>query len=71
MLPLPREALLSDPVEAERFVQQRIDEGSDYIKLIADVPGPRQETLNAVSAAAQKAKWLWPMPRPSLLSTWL
>lgn len=51
-LPLPAEALLSGPEETERFVQQRIDEGLDYIKLIADVPGPRQETLNAVSAAA-------------------
>lgn len=57
MLPLPEEALLSGPEEAESFVQRRIDEGSDYIKLIADVPGPRQETLNAVSAAAhQKGK---------------
>ncbi|KAJ5461862.1 amidohydrolase [Penicillium daleae] len=52
MLPLPEEALLSGPDEAASFVQKRIDEGSDYIKLIADIPGPRQETLNAVSAAA-------------------
>jgi imidazolonepropionase-like amidohydrolase len=52
MLPLPEEALLSGPEQADSFVQKRIDEGSDYIKLIADVPGPRQETLNAVSAAA-------------------
>lgn len=52
MLPLPEEALLSGPEQAGSFVQKRINEGSDYIKLIADVPGPRQETLNAVSAAA-------------------
>ncbi|KAJ5907056.1 hydrolase [Penicillium subrubescens] len=52
MLPLPEEALLSGPEQADSFVQKRIDEGSDYIKLIADVPGPGQETLNAVSAAA-------------------
>ncbi|KAF9883894.1 hypothetical protein FE257_002688 [Aspergillus nanangensis] len=52
MLPLPKEALLSHPDQAEAFVQSRITEGSDYIKVISDVPGPTQETLNAVSAAA-------------------
>lgn len=52
MLPLPEEALLSGPGEAESFVQRRVEEGSDYIRLIADVPG-----FNAVSAAAhQKGK---------------
>lgn len=51
-LPLPKEALLSGPDEAAKFVQARLDEGSDYIKLIADVPGPSQETLNAVAKAA-------------------
>ncbi|KAJ5365235.1 amidohydrolase [Penicillium concentricum] len=54
MLPLPEEALLSGPEQAESFVQRRITEGSDYIKLISDVPGPVQETLNAVSPAAHR-----------------
>jgi imidazolonepropionase-like amidohydrolase len=54
MLPLPAEALLSGPNEAEAFVKARVAEGSDYIKLISDVPGPKQETLNAVTAAAHQ-----------------
>lgn len=57
ILPLPDEALLSRPEEAERFVEGRIAEGSDYIKLISDVPGPTQETLDAlVTAAHEKQK---------------
>lgn len=51
-LPLPDEALLSGPKDSEKFVQARIEDGSDYIKVIADVPGPIQETLNAVTKAA-------------------
>lgn len=54
MLPLPEEALLSGPEQAEHFVQKRIAEGSDYIKLISDIPGPSQETLDAVSAFAHR-----------------
>ena len=52
LLPLPQEALLSSPTDAEPFVKNRIAEGSDYIKVIADVPGPSQELLNAVVEAA-------------------
>ena len=52
ILPLPQEALLTGPGEAEAWVQRRFSEGSDYIKLISDVPGPSQETLDAVAAAA-------------------
>lgn len=54
MLPLPNEALLSDTEQADLLVQRRIEEGSDYIKIISDVPGPTQETLNAVSTAAHR-----------------
>lgn len=54
MLPLPDEALVSGPESAESFVENRIQEGSDYIKLIADVPGPSQETLNALASAAHE-----------------
>lgn len=53
-LPLPDEALLSGPEDGEKFVQARIEDGSDYIKVIADVPGPSQDTLNAVAEAAHK-----------------
>ncbi|PSR99148.1 hypothetical protein BD289DRAFT_361586, partial [Coniella lustricola] len=58
---LPKEALLTSPDQAEAFVIQRISEGSEYIKLVADdVPGcgPSQETLDALvhSAAARDKK---------------
>ncbi|KAJ5397047.1 hypothetical protein N7509_005160 [Penicillium cosmopolitanum] len=49
---LPRDALVSNAVEAKRFVTDRIAEGADYIKIVADVPGPDQETLNALVANA-------------------
>lgn len=56
----PPEVILTSPDQAEAFVAQRIIEGSDHIKLIADdVPGngPSQETLKAlVDAAAAKGK---------------
>jgi imidazolonepropionase-like amidohydrolase len=53
----PIEGILSGPDAAEAFVERRIAEGSDYIKVIADIPGPDQETLNAlVLAAHDRAK---------------
>jgi imidazolonepropionase-like amidohydrolase len=39
-------------VEAKRFINDRVSEDADYIKVIADVPGPDQPTLNALVAAA-------------------
>lgn len=48
----PEAALVSGPEEADAFVRARIAEGSDYIKLISDVPGPDQATLDALVAAA-------------------
>lgn len=54
ILPLPDEALSVQPQDAESFVQRRIDEGSDYIKVISDIPGPSQETLSAVTKAAHE-----------------
>jgi imidazolonepropionase-like amidohydrolase len=54
LLPLPKEALLDGPQDAERFVESRVSEGSDFIKLIVDVPGPDQDTLNALSTAAHR-----------------
>jgi len=50
----PDAALISGPDEAEDFVRDRLAEGSDYIKLIADVPGPDQPTLDALVAAAHR-----------------
>lgn len=54
LLPLPEEALSVEPQGAASFVQKRIDEGSDYIKVISDIPGPSQETLSALTKAAHE-----------------
>ena len=55
MLSLPPEALLSGGGDdAKGFVAERIAEGSDYIKIICDVPGPSQSTLNAITSAAHQ-----------------
>ena len=51
---------LSDPAEAEAFVEARVEEGSDYIKVVlddfsnygADLPTLSEETVAAVIAAA-------------------
>ncbi|MCJ1433419.1 hypothetical protein MMC27_002779 [Xylographa pallens] len=49
---IPTELLLSSAEEAAQFVADRVAEGSDYIKLIADVPGLDQATLNALVEAS-------------------
>lgn len=54
MMPLTESAFLSGPEDAPKFVKDRIDEGSDYIKIISDVPGPSQETMNALVQEAHK-----------------
>lgn len=54
MMPLTSSAFLSGPEDAPKFVQDRIEEGSDYIKIISDVPGPSQATMNALVEEAHK-----------------
>lgn len=49
----PADGLVSGPDGAEAFVAARVAEGSDYIKVIADVPGPDQATLDALARAAR------------------
>src|ERR1700733_15164517 len=44
----PAGELVDGPTGATRFVTDRIAEGADYIKLIADIPGPDQATLDAI-----------------------
>jgi imidazolonepropionase-like amidohydrolase len=48
----PTGELVDGPTGATRFVTDRIAEGADYIKLIADIPGPDQEILDALVAAS-------------------
>lgn len=54
ILPLPLTSLVKSPADAVRFVQERVAEGVDYIKMIADDPGPDQATLNAIVTEAHK-----------------
>ncbi len=50
----PAGELVDGPAGAARFVTDRIAEGADYIKLIADIPGPDQETLDALVATSHQ-----------------
>ena len=54
LLPLPPEDFVSKPEDAARFVQNRIDQNVDYVKIIADVPGPDQATLSAIVKEAHQ-----------------
>lgn len=49
---MPKEALVANASEAKKFVDDRVAEGADYIKVVADVPGPDQETINALVSNA-------------------
>ena len=55
---IPEDALLTSPLQAAEFVSNRLEEGSDYIKIVADIPGPSQEILDAVVLEAHKANKL-------------
>lgn len=48
----PAAGLVDSPDAAAQFVAERVDAGSDYIKIIADIPGPDQPTMDALVAAA-------------------
>lgn len=50
---IPPDALLTGPEQAESFVAGRLAEGADYIKVVADIPGPDQATLDAVVSEAR------------------
>jgi imidazolonepropionase-like amidohydrolase len=58
LLPIPKEDLVAGPEDAARFIANRMSESVDYIKVVADVPGPDQDTLNALDAAAHEQKKL-------------
>jgi imidazolonepropionase-like amidohydrolase len=48
-------SLIDSPSAAVEFVSDRVAEGADYIKIIADIPGPSQEVVNTLASEAQKA----------------
>ncbi|MFJ8165719.1 amidohydrolase family protein [Streptomyces sp. NPDC096136] len=52
---VPPDSVVTGPGDAERFVAARVAEGADYIKIVAERPGPGaldQPTLDALVAAA-------------------
>ena len=46
------DVLVANPGEADAWVATRVDEGADYIKVVIDLPGFDQETVDALVAAA-------------------
>jgi imidazolonepropionase-like amidohydrolase len=44
--------LVASPAEADAWVAARVDEGADYIKIVIDLPGFDQDTVNALVSAA-------------------
>jgi imidazolonepropionase-like amidohydrolase len=49
----PHEGMVNSADDAQHFVAARVAEGVDYIKLVADVPGPDQATLDALVTNAR------------------
>ncbi|KAF2234223.1 amidohydrolase [Viridothelium virens] len=47
--------LVDSEADAVRFVKDRIEEGVDYVKIVADVPGPTQAVINKLVLEARKA----------------
>lgn len=66
---LPRDALVSNAADAKQFVANRLAEGADYIKIVADVPGPSQETVNALVENAHQNNKLVVAHAVSLVAT--
>ncbi|GKZ28505.1 hypothetical protein AbraIFM66950_008363 [Aspergillus brasiliensis] len=52
---LPADSYIVDPESGRTFVQNRISEGADYIKVVLDPLGPDEATLAAVVQAAHAA----------------
>ena len=49
----PPDGLVDDPRSARKYVADRVAEGADYIKIIIDLPGFDQDTVDALAAAAR------------------
>jgi hypothetical protein len=60
---MSQEALVANAPKVKKFVDNLVAEGGDYIKVVADVPGPDQETINAlVSNAHLNSSFDWRQP---------
>ena len=53
---LPHESLVSNAADAQRFVSSQVAQGADYIKVVADIPGPDQKTLDALVESAHRCE---------------
>lgn len=47
--------LVDSEEDAVRFVKDRVEEGADYVKLVADIPGLSQGVINKLVSEAHKA----------------
>ena len=51
---ITKASLIDSPESAVRFVEDRVAEGADYIKIVADVPGPSQEVIDMLVHEARR-----------------
>ena len=51
---LTKASLIDSPEAAVQFVEERVAEGADYIKIVADVPGPSQEVIDTLVHEARR-----------------
>ena len=51
----PADSIVSNPATGVKFVQNRVDEGVDYIKIFLDPKGPDTSTVAAIVQAAHSA----------------
>ncbi|KIN07077.1 hypothetical protein OIDMADRAFT_46983 [Oidiodendron maius Zn] len=51
---ITKASLIDSPEAAVQFVEERVAEGVDYIKIVADVPGPSQEVIDTVVHEARR-----------------
>lgn len=54
-LQMANEESIVDTVEAAKeFVAQRVGQGADYVKIVADIPGPSQDIINQLSKSGRE-----------------
>jgi imidazolonepropionase-like amidohydrolase len=51
-LPGAKDALVAGPADADEVVGRRMEQGADYLKIVIDLPGFTQHTVDAIVAAA-------------------
>ncbi|MDQ2740004.1 MAG: amidohydrolase family protein, partial [Actinomycetota bacterium] len=51
-IPAAQEALVASAADAEAVVTRRVEQGADYLKIVIDLPGFDQKTVDALVAAA-------------------